>query len=91
MKLDELDETLESQQELLRLEREKSKTLEKDFTYERKENKRLENSLKTKDSILLEVKESLTSGKDKVDDLTKEFSLVEDTKANLKSENVKLQ
>jgi hypothetical protein len=46
MKLDELDETLESQDELLSLEREKSETLEKDLTNERKENKRLEDSLK---------------------------------------------
>jgi hypothetical protein len=57
MKLDDLDETLESQQELFRLEREKFKTLEKHLTNERKENKRLEESLKAKDSILLEVEE----------------------------------
>ena len=35
MKLDELDETLESQEELLRLEREKSEALEKNLTNER--------------------------------------------------------
>jgi hypothetical protein len=48
MKLDDLDETLESQEELFRLEREKSKALEKNLTNERKENKRLEESLKAK-------------------------------------------
>jgi hypothetical protein len=61
MKLDNLDETLESQEKLFRLEREKSETLEKNLTNKRKENKRLEHSLKTKDDIFLEVEESLTS------------------------------
>jgi chromosome segregation ATPase len=91
MKLDDLDETLESQEELFRLEREKSETLEKHLTNERKENKRLEESLKGKDSILLEVEESLTSEKRKMNDLTKELSLVEDTHANSKRDNEKLQ
>ena len=53
MKLDELDETLESQEELLSLEREKSETLEKDLTNERKENKRLEDSLKPRIAYFL--------------------------------------
>jgi chromosome segregation ATPase len=53
--------------------------------------KRLEESLKAKDSILLEVEESLTSEKRKVNDLTKELSLVEDTHANLKRDNEKVQ
>jgi hypothetical protein len=79
MKLDDLDETLESQEELFRLEREKSETLEKNLTYERKENKRLGEYLKAKDNMLLEVEESFTSEKRKVDDLTKELLLVEDT------------
>jgi hypothetical protein len=65
MKLDELDETLKSQEELLRLEREKFEALEKNLTNERKKNKKLEDSLKTKDGILLEVEESLTSEKEK--------------------------
>jgi chromosome segregation ATPase len=91
IKLDDLDETLESQEELFRLEREKFKTLEKHLTNERKENKRLEESLKAKDSILLEVEESFTIEKRKVNDLTKELSLVEDTHANLKRDNEKLQ
>jgi chromosome segregation ATPase len=76
---------------LLKLERGKSEALEKNLTNERKENKRLENSLKTKDSILLEVEESFTSEKRKVNDLTKKLSLVEDTHANLKRDNEKLQ
>jgi len=63
MKVDELEETLESQEELLRLERETTKTLDMDLAYERKENKRIKDSLKTNDSILLEVRESLTSEK----------------------------
>jgi DNA repair exonuclease SbcCD ATPase subunit len=91
IKLDELDETLESQEELIRLEREKSEALEKNLTNERKENKKLEDLLKTKDGILLEVEESLTSEKGKVNDLTKKFSLVKGTNANLKSDNEKLQ
>ena len=45
MKMDELEETLESQEELHRLERETSKTLDKDLAYERKENKRIKDSL----------------------------------------------
>jgi hypothetical protein len=91
IKLDDLDETLESQEELFRLEREKSEALEKNLTNERMENKRLEESLKAKDSILLEVEESFTSEKRKVNDLTKKLSLVEDTHANLKRDNEKLQ
>ena len=59
MKLDEADETLETQEELLRLEREKFKAFEKDLAYEREENKMLVNSIKVKDSTLLELKESL--------------------------------
>jgi hypothetical protein len=51
---------------LFRLEREKSEALEKNLTNERKENKRLEESLKAKNSILLEVEESFTSEKRKV-------------------------
>jgi uncharacterized protein YecA (UPF0149 family) len=74
MKLDGLDETLESQEELLRLEREKYEALEKNLTNKMKENKRLEDSLKTKDSILLEVEESFTGEKRKVNDLTKKNS-----------------
>jgi hypothetical protein len=62
MKLDELDETLESQEELIRLEREKSEALEKNLTNKRKKNK-LEDSLKTKDGMLFEVEKSLTSEK----------------------------
>jgi chromosome segregation ATPase len=91
MKLDDLGETLESQEELFRLEREKFEALEKNLTNERKENKRLEESLKAKDSILFEVEKSFTSEKRKVNDLTKELSLVEDTHANLKRDNEKLQ
>ena len=44
--MDELEETLESQEELLRLERETSKTLDKDLAIERKENKKIKDSLK---------------------------------------------
>jgi chromosome segregation ATPase len=91
MKLDDLDETLESQEELLRLETEKSEALEKNFTNERKEHKRLEDSLKTKDGIFLEVEESLTSERRKVNDLIKKLSLIKDTNANLKNDNEKLQ
>jgi len=58
---------------LLRLERETTKTLDKDLAYERKENKRIKDSLKTNDSILPEIRESLTSEKEKVNDLTKKW------------------
>jgi chromosome segregation ATPase len=91
MKLDDLDETLESQEELFRLEREKSEALKKHLTNERQENKRLEESLKAKHSILLELEESFTSEKRKVNILTKKLILVEDTHANLKRDNEKLQ
>ena len=63
MKLYEADETLETQKELLRLEREKFKALEKDLANEREENKMLVNSIKVKDGTLLELKESLSSEK----------------------------
>jgi CRISPR/Cas system-associated endonuclease Cas3-HD len=91
MKLYELDETLESQEEFFRLEREKSEALKKNLTNERKENKRLEEFLKAKNSILLEVEELFTSKKRKVNDLTKGLFLVENTHANLKRDNEKLQ
>ena len=91
MKMDELEETLESQEELLRLERETSKTPDKDLAYERKENKRIKDSLNTNDNILLEVRELLTNEKEKMNDLTKKYSLIEDTNANMRSENAKLQ
>jgi chromosome segregation ATPase len=91
MKLEELDESLESQEEFLRLEREKSEALEMNLTNESKENKKLRDSLKTKDSILLEVEEALTSERGKMDELTKKLSLVKDTHANLRSDNEKFQ
>jgi chromosome segregation ATPase len=91
MKLDDLDETLKSQEELFRLEREKSETFEKHLASERKENKSLGEFLKAKDNMLLKVEELFTSEKRKVDDLTKELLLVEDTHANLKRDNDKLQ
>jgi len=76
---------------LLRLERETTKTLDKDLAYERKENKRIKDCLKTNNNILLKIRELLIREKEKVNDLTKKYSLVEDTNANLRSENVKLQ
>ncbi|KAG2594639.1 hypothetical protein PVAP13_5KG003724 [Panicum virgatum] len=91
MKLDEADETLETQEELLRLEREKFKALEKDLTKEREENKMLVNSIKVKDGTLLELKESLSSEKEKVDNLTRKFSFVNDTNTFLRKDNEKLQ
>ncbi|KAG2642404.1 hypothetical protein PVAP13_2KG274344 [Panicum virgatum] len=91
MKLDEADETLETQEELIRLEREKFKALEKDLAYEREENKMLVNSIKVKDGTLLELKESLSSEKEKVDDLTRKFSFVNDTNTFLRKDNEKLQ
>ncbi|KAG2534678.1 hypothetical protein PVAP13_9NG075775 [Panicum virgatum] len=91
MKLDEADETLETQEELLRLEREKFKALEKDLANEREENKMLVNSIKVKDGTLLELKESLSREKEKVDDLTRKFSFVNDTNTFLRKDNEKLQ
>jgi hypothetical protein len=76
---------------LFRLEREKSKALEMNLTNESKENKKLRDSLKTKDSLLLEVEEALTSERGKEDELTKKLSLVKDTHANLRSDNERLQ
>ena len=90
MKLDDLDETLESHEELLRLEREKSKALQKNLANEREENKELLNSIKVKDGILLGMKESLSSEKEKVDDLTRKFSFVNDTNTFLRKDNEKL-
>ncbi|KAG2650815.1 hypothetical protein PVAP13_1NG168319 [Panicum virgatum] len=91
MKLDEADETLETQEELLRLEREKFKALEKDLAYEREENKMLVNSIKVKDDTLLELKESLSSEQEQVNDLTRKFSFVNDTNTFLRKDNEKLQ
>ena len=91
MKLDDADETLETQEELLRLEREKSTALEQDLANEREENKMLVDSIKVKDGTLLELKESLSSEKEKVDDLTRKFSFVNDTNTFLRKDNEKLQ
>ena len=91
MKLDDADETLETQEELLRLEREKSKALEKGLANEREENKKLMDSIKVKDGTLLEMKESFSSEKEKVDDLTRKFSFVNDTNTFLWKDNEKLQ
>jgi chromosome segregation ATPase len=91
MKLDDLDETLESQEELLRLEREKSKTLERNLANEREENKKLIDSIKVKDGTLLEMKELLSSEKEMVDDLTRKFSFVNNTNTLLRKDNEKLQ
>ena len=91
MKLDDLDETLESQEELFRLEREKFKTFEKNLADEREENKILLDSIKVKDGTLLELKESLSSEKEKKDDLTRKFSFVNDTNTFLRKDNEKLQ
>ena len=51
----------------------------------------LVNSIKVKDSTLLELKESLSSEKEKVDDLTRKFSFVNDTNTFLRKDNEKLQ
>ena len=56
---------MKTQEELLRLEREKFKALEKDLANEREENKMLVNSIKVKDGTLLELKESISSEKEK--------------------------
>ena len=45
--------------------REKSKALEKSLANEREENKMLVNSIKVKDDTLFELKESLSSEKEK--------------------------
>ena len=76
---------------MLRLEREKSKALEKNPANEREENKMLMDSIKVKDGTLLEMKESLSSEKEKVDDLTRKFSFVNDTNTFLRKDNEKLQ
>ena len=55
--------------------------------YGKNKGKNKGNSLKTNDNILLEIRELLTSENEKVNDLTKKYSLVEDTNANLRSEN----
>ena len=87
MELDDLDETLESQEELLRLEREKSKALERNLANEREENKKLIDLIKVKDGTLLEMKESLCSEKEMVDDLTRKFYFVNDTNTLLRKDN----
>ena len=76
---------------MLRLEREKFKALEKDIANEREENKMLVNSIKVKDGTLLELKESLSSEKEKVDDFTRKFSFVNDTNTFLRKDTKKLQ
>ena len=51
----------------------------------------LVNSIKVKDGTLLELKESLSSEKEKVDDLTRKLSFVNDTNTFLRKDNEKLQ
>jgi hypothetical protein len=65
------DETLEAQEELIRLEREKTVGLEKSLSKERKSFKVQEDLLNDKISKILELEKSLAKDKEKVENLTK--------------------
>jgi chromosome segregation ATPase len=76
---------------LIRLEREKTVGLEKSLSKERKSFKVQEDLLKAKIDKLLDLEKSLAKEKEKVESLTKEFSLANDLNPQLKSANETLQ
>jgi len=85
------DEILETQEELLKLEREKIVGLEKSLSKERKSFKVQEDLLNAKAGKLLEIEVSLSKEKEEVAILKKELSLASETIASLKGVNETLQ
>ncbi|RLM65345.1 uncharacterized protein C2845_PM16G05550 [Panicum miliaceum] len=85
------DGTLEAQEELIRLEREKIIGLEKSLSKERKSFKVQEDLLHAKISKILELEKSLAKEKEKVETLTRDLCLVNESNVNLRSVNESLQ
>jgi hypothetical protein len=71
IEIEDRDETLEAQDELIRLEQEKTVGLEKSLSKERKSFKVQEDLLNDKISKILELEKSLAKDKEKVENLTK--------------------
>ncbi|XP_004963733.1 uncharacterized protein LOC101782529 [Setaria italica] len=84
IELEDRDETLEVQEELFRLEREKTIALENSFKNEKKGFKMQENLLKAKMEKVVSLEKYLSKEKMKVEELTKKLSLAKDASANLK-------
>ena len=84
-------ETLEAQEELLKLERKKTTGLEKFLSKERRSFKVQEDLLNAKDGKLLKLETSLAKEKEEVAIFRKELSLANETIANLKGVNEILQ
>jgi speckle-type POZ protein len=81
------DETLEVQEELIRLEREKTIGLEKSLSKERKRFKVQEDLLKARINKILELEGSLAKEKENIVNLTKDLSLANESNAQLKGSN----
>jgi speckle-type POZ protein len=85
------DGTLEVQEELFRLEREKTIALEDALVIEKKGFKVQEESLKEKDIEILSLKKSLVKDELIVDELTRESFLAKDACKKLEGEKLELQ
>jgi speckle-type POZ protein len=85
------DETLEVQEELFRLEREKTIALEDALVIEKKGFKVQEDSLKENEIEILSLKKSLAKDELIVDELTRESSLAKDACKKLEGEKLELQ
>jgi hypothetical protein len=82
------DETLEVQEELFRLEQEKTIALENALVIEKKGFKVQEDSLKEKEIEILSLKKSLAKDELIVDELTRESFLAKDTCKKLEGESL---
>ena len=89
--IEDRDEALEAQEELIRLEQEKTVGLEESLSKQRKSFKVQEDLLNAKAGKLLEIEVSLSKEKEEVAILKKELSLASETIASLKGVNETLQ
>jgi hypothetical protein len=85
------DGTLEVQEELFRLQREKTIALENALVIEKKGFKVQEDSLKEKGMEILSLKKSIAKDELLVDELTKESSLAKDACKKLEDQKLELQ
>ena len=91
IEIEDRDEALEAQEELIRLEQEKTVGLEESLSKQRKSFKVQEDLLNGEIGKLFELEKSFTKEKEKVVKLTKELSLANESNASIKSTNETLQ
>jgi hypothetical protein len=89
--IDNREGTLEVQEELFRLEREKTIALENALVIEKRGFKVQEDLLKEKDIEILSLKKSLAKDELIVDELTREYFLAKDACKKLEDEKLELQ